>query len=183
MLILALTLACTGRPSTTPETPAEPVETAPAEGAAAGEGTADGEDAAAGAEDAAGGEGAAAGAEDAADGEDAAAGAEDAAGGEGAAVDAEATAGEDASGGLLADGAECLSNDACSSGVCEGEGCTDDAPGICQPKDRRCTRDLRPYCSCDGVTFRTSGSCPGQRYAATGFCEGDAEPLLQIEPK
>ena len=86
-----------------------------------------------------------------------------------AAPDVEAAGGE-----KLADGASCLSGDECSSGTCEGEGCGDDTPGVCMSNDRPCTRDLRPYCGCDGETFRTSGSCPGKRYSARDFCPGDA---------
>ena len=43
-------------------------------------------------------------------------------------------------------------------------------------RQRKCTLDLRPYCGCDGVTFRTSGSCPGQRFSARAECPGDAAP-------
>ena len=75
-----------------------------------------------------------------------------------------------------ADGAPCLRADECTSGVCEGEGCGDDQPGTCAPASRACTKDLRPYCGCDGVTFRTSGSCPGQRFSARAECPGDAAP-------
>lgn len=69
-----------------------------------------------------------------------------------------------------ADGSPCLAASDCESGVCEGEGCGDDRPGECKPASRPCTRDLRPYCGCDGQTFRTSGSCPGQRFASRGEC-------------
>lgn len=69
-----------------------------------------------------------------------------------------------------ADGATCLAASDCASGVCEGQGCTDDQPGRCASAHRGCTKDLRPYCGCDGQTFHTSGSCPGQRYVATGDC-------------
>jgi hypothetical protein len=69
-----------------------------------------------------------------------------------------------------ADGSPCLAASDCQSGVCEGQGCGDDQPGECKPAARACTRDLRPYCGCDGQTFRSSGSCPGQRYAAAGEC-------------
>ncbi len=55
--------------------------------------------------------------------------------------------------------------------ICEGQGCGD-MEGRCVPKQRACTRDLRPYCGCDGVTFRASGSCPGARYRSQGACEG-----------
>lgn len=70
----------------------------------------------------------------------------------------------------------CLSDADCQGGVCEGQGCSDDQPGTCAPADRICTRDSRPYCGCDGQTFRSSGSCPGKRYAQEGECvsEGPA---------
>lgn len=68
----------------------------------------------------------------------------------------------------------CLSDADCGEGsVCEGLGCTDDEPGTCSAPGRMCTRDSRPYCGCDGQTFRSSGSCPGRRYASEGPCEGD----------
>ena len=69
-----------------------------------------------------------------------------------------------------ADGASCLAAEDCQSGVCEGEGCGADQPGTCMAKARGCTRDLRPYCGCDGQTFRTSGSCPGKRFSARAVC-------------
>ncbi len=69
-----------------------------------------------------------------------------------------------------ADGQSCLAAEECESGVCEGEGCGADRPGTCAPKTRGCTRDLRPYCGCDGQTFRTSGSCPGKRFSARSEC-------------
>lgn len=68
-----------------------------------------------------------------------------------------------------AEGASCTTAGDCASGVCEGEGCGD-GQGVCAPAQRGCTKDLRPYCGCDGVTFRASGTCPGQRYAHTGEC-------------
>jgi len=71
---------------------------------------------------------------------------------------------------LAADGAACLQASDCASGTCEGVGCGASAPGTCAPRARPCTRDLRAYCGCDGATFRTSGSCPGQRYAHAGAC-------------
>jgi hypothetical protein len=58
----------------------------------------------------------------------------------------------------------------CASGVCEGLGCTAEAPGHCAPDRRACTRDRRAYCGCDGKTFFSSSSCPGDRYASTGEC-------------
>ncbi|MBK9031737.1 MAG: hypothetical protein IPL61_10500 [Myxococcales bacterium] len=67
-------------------------------------------------------------------------------------------------------GAACLVGAECASGVCEGQGCGADTPGTCAPAQRACTKDLRTYCGCDGATFRGSGSCPGQRYAAKGAC-------------
>jgi len=70
------------------------------------------------------------------------------------------------------DGEACLQSTDCASGICEGQGCSDDTPGRCMPKARGCTRDLRAYCGCDGKTFRASGSCPLQRYASKGTCAG-----------
>lgn len=67
-------------------------------------------------------------------------------------------------------GEACLSATECASGICEGQGCGDDTPGVCAPAERGCTRDLVTYCGCDGQEFRTSGSCPGQRYAQKGTC-------------
>lgn len=68
----------------------------------------------------------------------------------------------------------CLSNADCDGGVCEGMGCGDDQSGTCAPAGRMCTRDSAPYCGCDGNTFRSSGSCPGRRYAAKGECDSPA---------
>jgi hypothetical protein len=69
-----------------------------------------------------------------------------------------------------AEGAACLEAGECASGICEGLGCGADRPGICAPAKRGCTRDLRPYCGCDGATFRASGSCPGRRFSAKAAC-------------
>ena len=68
------------------------------------------------------------------------------------------------------DGESCDTDDQCGSGVCEGEGCGE-GEGVCAAANRMCTRDRRPYCGCDGVTFYSSGSCPGQRYANKGACK------------
>ena len=76
----------------------------------------------------------------------------------------------DAAPALAADGASCLRGEDCASGTCEGEGCFDEKPGTCAPAQRGCTKDLRAYCGCDGVTFKTSGSCPKRRYEAKGAC-------------
>ncbi|MGE0395456.1 MAG: hypothetical protein AB7T06_01925 [Kofleriaceae bacterium] len=84
----------------------------------------------------------------------------------------------DAAPALAADGASCLKGEDCASGVCEGEGCGDDQPGTCAPAQRGCTKDLRAYCGCDGKTFKTSGSCPKQRYASKGACAtGNNRPV------
>jgi len=68
----------------------------------------------------------------------------------------------------------CNSDADCGDGVCEGEGCGD-MQGRCAPKQRMCTRDLQAYCGCDGQTFRSSGSCPGKRFAHRGECSA-AQP-------
>ena len=65
----------------------------------------------------------------------------------------------------------CTDDSDCDGGICEGEGCGP-GEGTCVPRDRMCTRDLRPYCGCDGQTFRSSGSCPGKRFAHRGECSG-----------
>ncbi|MGE0867379.1 MAG: hypothetical protein AB7P03_02370 [Kofleriaceae bacterium] len=70
-----------------------------------------------------------------------------------------------------ADGASCAGSAECASGVCEGEGCDERRLGRCMPRDRACTKDLREYCGCDGITFRASGSCPGQRFRAPRDCK------------
>lgn len=71
----------------------------------------------------------------------------------------------------VADGGNCLRADECQSGVCEGQGCGDDAPGLCVSTKRMCTRDFRQYCGCDGATFGGSGSCPGKRFSKPGPCQ------------
>jgi hypothetical protein len=71
----------------------------------------------------------------------------------------------------LADGAKCADGAECASGVCEGQGCGAEPTGTCSPAKRRCTKDRRAYCGCDGKTFFGSGSCPGARYAAAGECK------------
>jgi hypothetical protein len=74
------------------------------------------------------------------------------------------------SGAALPAGASCLAGTECASGVCEGKGCGADAPGVCAATSRRCTRDRRAFCGCDGKTFFGSSSCPGGRYAKSGSC-------------
>ncbi len=69
----------------------------------------------------------------------------------------------------VADGQPCSQASDCASGICEGEGCGDNA-GTCQPKARACTRDLQEYCGCDDKVFRASGSCPGRLYKRKGAC-------------
>jgi hypothetical protein len=71
----------------------------------------------------------------------------------------------------MRDGGACESGDQCASGICEGQGCGADRKGVCMSQNRRCTRDLRAYCGCDGQTFRASGSCPGRRYSARAACK------------
>ena len=154
MLIIALTLACTGRSSTAPEPAAEAT---PTEEVAAPDLVRDPADAEAAAEEPT--------EEPAAE------------------ATVNATSGEAATGELLGAGSACLDGTECASGICEGEGCDDDSPGVCAATDRPCTRDLRPYCGCDGKTFRTSGVCPNQRYASKGPCEGDPGLNIPMDPK
>lgn len=70
---------------------------------------------------------------------------------------------------LRANGAPCSRGAECESGVCEGMGCGVDE-ARCAPQGRACTRDLVPYCGCDGVTFSASSTCPGRPYRARGRC-------------
>jgi hypothetical protein len=88
-------------------------------------------------------------------------------GGQASADGGQAPAGDD---GGTPSAVACLSDADCNGDVCEGQGCGDAQPGTCVSKARMCTRDSRPYCGCDGQTFRASGSCPGRRYAAKGEC-------------
>lgn len=67
-------------------------------------------------------------------------------------------------------GASCNVGGDCESGICEGQGCGP-GQGVCAPKRRACTRDLRAYCGCDGTTFRASGSCPNRRFRSRGPCK------------
>lgn len=63
----------------------------------------------------------------------------------------------------------CTSSEGCQRGqMClGGEGCGE--PWTCQPS-RPCTRDLVPFCGCDGQTFRGSSTCPARPYAHRGAC-------------
>jgi hypothetical protein len=66
-------------------------------------------------------------------------------------------------------GKECTTSADCGSGqMCDGpEGC--DAKWTCQaPKP--CTRDLVPYCGCDGKTVRGSSRCAPAKYSKKGEC-------------
>jgi hypothetical protein len=71
----------------------------------------------------------------------------------------------------LSDGAVCFDSSECGSGMCEGLGCGTAEPGRCAAMDRMCSKDLQRYCGCDGVTFRSSGTCPARRYQNKGSCE------------
>ena len=75
-----------------------------------------------------------------------------------------------ASDGPQAAGGPCLAASDCQSGVCEGEGCGPDQPGVCAPEQRACTRDRRPFCGCDGQEFFGSSTCPGNRFQHKGPC-------------
>ena len=77
----------------------------------------------------------------------------------------------------VADGGACLQASDCASGICEGQGCTADAPGTCVPEMRRCTRDRRPFCGCDGETLWGSSTCVNARYERPGLCGEATEDL------
>lgn len=76
----------------------------------------------------------------------------------------------------------CDTNDDCPSGVCEGEGCGA-GQGTCRPTSNfGCTDDLVTYCTCDGMTIGSSGSCPGVRYEYRGQCGDPALPDVESCP-
>lgn len=62
-------------------------------------------------------------------------------------------------------GADCSKDERCDF----APGC--DVPGACVPP-RPCTKDLVPYCGCDGHTFESSGTCPEKAFSRRGACEG-----------
>lgn len=72
----------------------------------------------------------------------------------------------------LPGGSACLSHMACASGICEGQGCGQETPGVCASESRSCTLDLKAYCGCDQKTFFASGSCPNGRFDHVDACEG-----------
>jgi hypothetical protein len=63
----------------------------------------------------------------------------------------------------------CKANADCGQGERCGfvAGCG--APQQCVP-DTGCTKDLVPYCGCDGKVFESSGTCAGQPFANRGGC-------------
>lgn len=170
-LALALLIACGGpsAPEPAPAAAPAPVETTAAEATPEDAGEPAGEEASTGEETPA--EEPPADAEAPADGEPPA----DA---EAAPTTAESPAPEQAAAPPtdLPDGASCLAASECASGLCEGQGCTDDAPGTCVSRQRACTRDRRPFCGCRGMTFHSSSSCVGRRYAHAGPCPGSEDP-------
>ncbi len=83
---------------------------------------------------------------------------------------------------LKAEGDACLAAAECSSGICEGQGCGDDAPGICVASDRICTMDAVTYCSCDNEDFTSSGSCPGRRFKSRTLCDPATELPTELVP-
>lgn len=75
--------------------------------------------------------------------------------------------------GLRADGGSCFSGSQCESTICEGASCDGQSPGTCVPEDRVCTVDVVEYCGCDGQTFVSSSSCPGEAFEKLGRCDSD----------
>ena len=81
--------------------------------------------------------------------------------------------GEDAATALsarLAPGQACFDGNECESGVCEGEGCGTNQPGVCVPSGRACKGPEETFCGCDGAVFRAPRDCPGQPFAKRGTC-------------
>ena len=68
-------------------------------------------------------------------------------------------------------GASCFLGTECVSTICEGASCDGSTPGTCAPEDRVCTADVVEYCGCDGKTFVSSSSCPGESFAKMGRCD------------
>ena len=75
--------------------------------------------------------------------------------------------------GAKAAGKPCETGADCASGACEG-GCGD-GEGRCTSKLRRCIQTEMEFCGCDGVTFKGSSTCPGQRYQYQGPCEAKTQ--------
>ncbi len=75
----------------------------------------------------------------------------------------------------LAQGQACTASTQCGEGLtCAGEpGCG--RPWSCQPA-HPCTRDLVPFCGCDGRVFRSSSSCPGRPHRSRGVCANSTPP-------
>ncbi len=67
--------------------------------------------------------------------------------------------------------AECSADSPCVDGACSGRSCG--ATWFCADPGG-CTDDLVPYCSCEGVTFMDSSTCPSQPYEHTGPCRAES---------
>ncbi|MGI5863172.1 MAG: hypothetical protein ACOX6T_14075 [Myxococcales bacterium] len=64
--------------------------------------------------------------------------------------------------------------------VCQGgEGC--EAVWTCEDA-ARCTRDLVPFCGCDGKTFHASSTCPARKFSRRGPCGLDERVAPQPVP-
>jgi hypothetical protein len=70
----------------------------------------------------------------------------------------------------LAPGQACFDGSECESGVCEGEGCGTNQPGVCIGPGRVCKGPVELFCACDGENFRAPRDCPGQSFAKRGSC-------------
>ena len=70
----------------------------------------------------------------------------------------------------LGPGQPCFDGGECESGICEGEGCGTNQPGVCIGPGRACQGPEETFCGCDGEIFRAPRDCPGQPFAKRGKC-------------
>ena len=64
----------------------------------------------------------------------------------------------------------CTADTPCVEGVCTPGAAVCGGPWHCALTGILCTDDLAPYCGCDGVEFRGSGTCPTRPFRHRGPC-------------